>query len=394
MKTIESVENSKTEGIFDISQFLLSENDVIKNILIIENNLPEEDADLMVNGFVEIGSNRKKSKSQEEIDNLVSEADTKFKRKLIKDSIRESIKNISDTDTGSVISGKSVVRKRAKEVLLLIKEKISQFFRKVKELIVEIGSSVVSIISSIPGSSLMVSPPSFNIPGMITLLMQTTQLLSILSSKVSDLVEFFKYFKMLPLVLSPKDLNRVSKIINDSYISISKSFEPLKLSIDKFLNISISAIKKISRDPKAGKSITSRLRKLKYIEWISRKNKYVIRGIDNVNDDDQDDVRDILDNWNVIFLNNRRTAVQRKKMVDIDGREIDMESLLNSLDNIENLVNGIVINLPETNKNDDFIYDVQFGDGRTLFGITKDEVDGLKSIYDVIYSDNVKYSFL
>lgn len=426
MKTVDKVENKPIPGVFDISSFLLPTNEVVKNILIMENNLSEEDAELMVDGFVPSapkspvdpslpdsglapvddatkasGSKvRKKSKSQKEIENLKNDSDTKHKTKLIDESVNSNIELVSDTDTGAPLSSKSPYHKKAKEILLLIKEKVTQFFRKVKELIKEIAATVVSIISSIPGSTLMVAPFAFNVPGMITMLMQMISILSMLSSKVADLTSFFKYFKMLPLVLSPKDLNKVSGIIDKSYNSISLAFKPLEKSIEKFQSVSLSTIKSLSDNPKSARTVTSRLRKLKYITWslpgIGNPpfNKYSIRGINNVEEDDRDEVEDILTQWDVVFLNNRKIAVRRKKAVDGDGKEINIDDLIKGVSKIDELVSDIKVNLPDTDTDDNFIYDVRFSDGRTLSGITRQEVDGLVVAYNVIYSENVKYSFL
>jgi hypothetical protein len=396
MKTIEDIENKPALGeigVFDISELLIAEEEVVKKILIMESNLSEEDADLMVYGFVDDLSGRKKSKSQKELESLLSEGDTKFKRSLIREEINNSIEEISGTDTGAPLSSKSSMRKKAREILNLIKEKITQFFRKVKELIREIGTSVVSVVSSIPGATLLVSPLAFNIPGMITMLMQIVHLLSLLSSKFADLASFFKHFKMLPLVLSPSDLNKVSNLINKSYTSVSTAFNPLEISIKNFNKTYTSIIRSQLNNPRPARSITSRLRKLNYIKWSSIDSEYTIKGIENVDEDDKDEVEDILEQWEVVFLDRKRSAVRRKKIIDSDGNEIDTNSLLGSLDNIDDILNEIKINLPEVSESDDFIYDVQFSDGRSLFGITKQEVDGLEVTYNVIYSENVKYSF-
>lgn len=418
MKTIDKVENKPQPGVFDISSLLLPINEVVKNILIMENNLSEEDAELMVDGFVPTLPNglpnglpgglpeasslpniRKKSKSQKEIENLKNDSDTKYKTMLIDESVNSNIELVSDTDTGAPLSSKSPYHIKAKEILLLIKEKVTQFFRKVKELIVEIAATVVSIISSIPGAGLMLMPFAFNVPGMITMFMQMINLLSMLASKVGDLTSFFKYFKMLPLVLSPKDLNKVSSIIDKSYNSISLAFKPLEISIEKFTAVALSTIKSSSDNPKSSRMVTSRLRKLKYITWSLPGlgnppfNKYSIRGINNVEEDDRDEVEDILTQWDVVILNNRKNAVGRKKLVDGDGKEINIDDLIKEVSKIDELVNDIKVNLPDTDE-DEFIYDVRFSDGRNLIGITKQEVDGLSVAYNVIYSENVKYSFV
>jgi hypothetical protein len=474
MKTVDKFEKSPAPGVFDISSQLLPVNEVVKNILIMENNLPKEDAELMVDGFVNTPSSpsvpssnpnvtnlKKKSKTQNELEKLKKEGDTKFKSKMIDDSVKDNIKIVSDTDTGAPLSSKSPYHKKAKEILALIKEKVTQFFRKVKELIMEIGATVVSIVSAIPGAALMVSPFAFNVPGMITMLMQMINLLSMLASKVADLTSFFKYFKMLPLVLPPSSLNSVSSLINTSYQSVSLAFKPLESGISSFLSSSKNTIKSKSKGDKIPRYITSRLRRAKYIRWVTassfnfqlignnpiipvnpleiakllkdEKNKtirvggtyipreellkrlsnqvggsvikkellsnnlngYVIdKDFKNVSEDDLEEVEDILENWDVVFLNNRKVAVRQKKILDSEGKEVTMDKLLDGLDKIESLLDNIKTNLPESTGDDEFIYDVKFSDGRTLFGITRQEVDGLEVTYNVIYSENVKYSFI
>ena len=464
MNTINEIESKPVPGVFDISSMLLPTNEVVKNILIMESNLSKEDAELMVEGFAS-NTGKKKSKSEKEIDSLKNEADTKYKVKLIEKSVEDNKNTLTDTDTGAPLSSNSPYHKKAKEILSLIKEKITQFFRKVKELIMEIGSTVVSIVSSIPGAALMVSPFAFNIPGMITMLMQMINLLSMLASKITDLTSFIKYFKMLPFVLSPKDLNSVSNIIDTSYKSITLAFKPLESGISGFLSSASGTIKSKSKGDKIPRYITARLRRAKYIRWVSPssfnfeliggglsnlgsnftispqqianllkddKNKlirvgsslipreelikklsnqvggsvikkeliannlngYVIdKEFKSVGEDDIDEVEDILENWEVVFLNNRKVAVRRKKMLDSEGNEVNIDQLLENLDKIQGLLDNIKVNLPEVSE-DDVIYDVRFSDGRSLFGVTRKEVEDLESTYNVIYSDNVKYSFI
>ena len=395
MKTIDKVENKPIPGVFDISSMLLPTNEVVKNILIMEDNLSKEDAELMVEGFAG-NTGKKKSKSEKEIDSLKDEADTKYKGELIKKSVDDNKNSLTDTDTGAPLSSKSPYHKKAKEILLLIKEKVTQFFRKVKELIKEIATVTVAIVSSIPGAGLMVAPFAFNVPGMITMLMQMIQLISMLASKVADLVGFFKYFKMLPLVLSPDNLNKVSSLINTSYGGVSKAFSPLQKSIDKFNGVSKNVINSKSNSEKFGKSVTKRLRKINYIKWNDATslsppfNQYIIQK-SKVKEDDIDELEDILEQWEVVRLNNRRNAVRRKKLIDVNGDKVNIDDLLGLLDD---LVGDIQQNLPEVSEEDDVIYDVRFSDGRNLFGVTRKEVEDLESTYNVIYSDNVKYSFI
>lgn len=496
MGTINKFEKSPSPGVLDITSMLLPTGEVVKNILVIENNLPREDAELLVDGFIPSPSMpsmpnvsvpnipnspmvsipnipsptlpnfRKKSKTQKEIENLKTDGDTKFKSKMINDSVKENIKSVVNTDTGAPLPSSSPYHKKAKEILALVKEKVTQFFRKVKELLIEIGAAVVSIVSSIPGAALMVSPFAFNVPGMITMLMQMIQLLSMLASKVADLTSFFKYFKHLPLVLSPSNLNSVSSAINSSYQSVSAAFKPLESGITAFISSSKRTIKSKSKGDKIPRYITARLRRAKYIRWVTPSsfnfeiiggsigfsgygipidvnkiarllkddnnklirvgynlipreellkkltnqvggslikkellannlNGYVIdKDFKNVSEDDIDEVEDILENWEVVFLNNRSVAVRQKKMLDAEGNEVTMEQLIDGLDKIEVLVDSIKENLPDPEKEDEFIYDVQFSDGRSLFGLTKQDIDGLEVTHNVIYSDSVKYSFI
>lgn len=404
LKTIDKVESKPVPGIFDISSIMLPTNEVVKNMLVMEDSLSREDAEILVDGFIEGDDNidsedpldeniRKKSINQKSIENLKNEGDTPFKQKMIDDSVDDSIKLVTDTDTGAPLSSKSPYHRKAKDLIQLIKEKVTQFFRKVKELIREIAAAVVSIVSSIPGAALMVSPFAFNVPGMITMLMQMIGILTMLASKVSDLTSFFKYFKMLPLVLNPSDLNKVSTLINTSYGSVTKAFEPLDKGIESFLKSAKSTIKSKSNSKKLARNVTKRLRKLKYIKWVFT--VYIVdKEFKSVHEDDVDEVQDILDNWDVVYLTNRREAVKRKKVKGYDGKEVDIDELVDSLDKIKELTEDIKFNLPDIGEPENFIYDVRFSDGRSLFGITRQEVDGLELIYNVIYSNNVKYSFI
>lgn len=385
--TIDSIESQSIPGIPDIKSLLLPTEEVVKNMLIAESGLSKEDAELMIYGF-----QNSKSIIKSEIEEIYNEGDTLYKESNIRKSVEEQIKEISDTDTGAPLSSNSPYHKAARTLLSTMLDKLKQFFRKIKELGIEIGSTMVSIVSSMPGASLMVSPFAFNVPGMITMLMQMISLLSMLRSKMSDLTSYFKHFKELHLVLSPKDLDSVSSLIDSSYKATTLSFEPLESAIEKFIAKSKSRIEKKYNEDKMSKKVTSRLRKLKYIRWY--KSRYLIDiEYTKVDEDDIDEIEDILEQWDVININNYKVAVKRKQYLDINDEPIDLMDLISNLDKLTEVSDNISLDLKPSTQND-ILYDVVFDGGDILMGLSTDEVEGLRIKYDVIYSPDIKFNYI
>lgn len=387
-KLIENIEKSEKSLVapgFNMNDYLLSENDIVKNLIAIRNpNMDKGDINLMVDGLQSEGE---KSKSLLKMDNLKEQGDTEFKKKQISDTVADSKQNLDKT--GIPIPQTDFLYQEAKDLKRMMIEKTFEFVRKIQELIKDIAFAAIALVQAIPGSiQLIITPafpvPAFNIPGMITMLMNIILTLNTLKSKCADVKGIFVNFSKLNMVCSPQDADKVAGILNKFNDTLDNTICSFTDKIDAFIGSASTAIKS-SLDPvEEGKRIRTITKQLRKMDYLPNNN------FNKVDEDDEDGVRSILEEWEVIDRTHQTKAVRRKKSSQ-DAINSAISSI-ESLDNINNELKELTnVKEPDPNSKETIVYDVELPDGTIIKGLTKDEVDGYAATYNVIYSPNVKF---
>lgn len=387
-KLLENIEKSEknlsTPG-FNMNDYLLPESEIVKNLIAIRNpNMNKGDINLMVDGIDAPGD---KSKSIEILDSLEEQGDTNFKKKQISDKVADTKQNLDKT--GIPIPKTDPLYQEAKDLKRMMIEKTFQFVRKIQELIKDIAFAAIALAQAIPGSiQLIITPvfpvPSFNIPGMITMLINIILILNTLKSKCADVKGIFVYFSKLNVVCSPSDTNKVAGILNKFNGTLDSTICSFTNKIDDF-TLSASKAIKSSLDPaEEGKKIRTITKQLRKMDYLPDNN------FSKVDEDDVDGVNAILEEWDVIDRTHKTRAVRRKK-----ASQDVINSALSSIESLDSINNDLkeLTNIKEPNQksNETIVYDVELPDGTIIKGLTKDEVDGYAAIYNVIYSPNVKF---
>lgn len=406
LRDIESAEEqigSSTPG-FNVNDFLLGDKEVVKNLISSENpSMSKEDVDLMTEGFNILGDNtdsepatnetgeipnylKKNSESEEELANLSELGDTPFKKKLIDDTIETEVNNQSQYP----LTGDSPYYKKAKDLKLTMKQKIGEFVRKVIELVKEIAFAVVTIGTSIPGGVGMLAPFAFNVPGMITMILDIIMLLLNLKSKALDALSIFPFFSSLVLLCSPGALEVISSILSKLYKILKNSILSVLLAIEDFIKRAIGAIKRNTSADKEGRRARSIARKLRELEYLPNNN------FTRVNDDDVDEIENILENWKVVKTGRYIDSKKEKATLGEVERIQNFEDLLKELDNLEDVVINVkdvtgISGEFEDNVEETIVFDVELPNGEKIIGLTEEEVEGLRSTYNVIFSDDTKF---
>jgi hypothetical protein len=387
-KLLENIEKSEkglsTPG-FNMNDYLLPEIEIVKNLILVRNpGMSKGDINLMVDGLESTGE---KSKSIEDLDRLKDQGDTDFKKKQISDSVNDTKMNLSKG--GIPIPKTDFLYQEAKDLKRIMIEKTYEFVRKIQELIKDIAFAAISLVQAIPGSlQLIISPvfpvPAFNIPGMITMLMNIILTLNSLKSKCADVKGIFVYFSKLNLVCSPSDADKVAGILNNFNETLDNTICSFTNKIDAFTGSASKVIKSTLDPTEEGKRIRTITRQLRRMDYLPDNN------FNKVDEDDEDGVRSILEEWEVIDRMNRTKAVRRKK-----SSQDAINSTLSSIESLDSINNDIKeltsIKEPVSKFNETIVYDVELPDGTIIKGLTKDEVDGYAAIYNVIYSPNVKF---
>lgn len=423
LKNIEIIESDLKPSGFDITNYLLSDSEVVKNIISIRNtNMSKSDIDLMVDGLniedinseftSEINSlkndivtneNLKKindtvssykskidivnnielrSEFISDIEKLKNQVDTPFKVKIVQESLNDFKNNLKNSNIPLPSNDK--VFEEAKDLKRMISKTSFEFVRKVQELVQDVAFASITISQSIPGSiQLIITPlapvPSFNISGMITMLMNVVLTLNTIKSKCADVKSLFINFSKIRIVCSDKNANIVASVLNNLNKTLDNTVCSFADKIESFIDLVLSAIKSNldpSEEGKKIKTITKQLRKLKYLPN---------NNFDNVDEDDIDIVNNILEEWVVVDRTNKTKAVDRKK----ESKD-NINNILSNIDKLGNLNNDLKnltnLNQSDSNTKENIVYDVQFPDGTVVKGVTKEELDGYSSIYNIIYS--------
>lgn len=385
LTAIEEQEKKLKAPGFDINEYLLPDSEIVKNLIAMRNpNMSEGDINLMVYG---LGGQGEESKSIAEMDKLSEEADTPFKKKQIDDTVVDVKNNLEKT--GIPIPKSDYLYEEAKDIKRMMIEKSFEFVRKIKELLQDIAFAAIALSQSIPGSILLISTPifplpSFNIPGMITMLMNIILTLNSLKSKCADVKGIFIHFSKIKIICSEKDANIVAGILNGLNKTLDTTICGFTSKIDEFVSSASSAMKSSLNPAEEGKKIRTITKQLRKIDYLPNNN------FDDVDDDDVDSVNNILNDWEVIDRTHRTRAVRRKK----ESKDA-LDNVLSSIEKLDNLNNDLkeltTVKEPVGKVEQIIVYDVEFPDGKIVKGLTKDEVDGYVATYNVIYSPNVKF---
>lgn len=385
LTTIEDQEKKLAAPGFDMNKYLLPDSEIVKNLIAMRNpNMSKGDINLMVDG---LGGEGEESKSIAEMDKLSEEADTPFKKKQIDDSVGDAKNNLDKT--GIPIPKTDYLYEESKDIKRMMIEKSFEFVRKIQELLQDIAFAAIALAQSIPGSiQLIITPvfpvPAFNIPGMITMLMNIILTLNSLKSKCADVKGIFVYFSKIKIVCSEKDANTVAGILNKFNKTLDTTICGFTAKIDAFTGSASSAMKSSLDPAEEGKKIRTITKQLRKMDYLPKNN------FNDVDEDDVDGINNILTEWEVIDRTSKTRAVRRKK----ESKDA-LENALSSIEKLDNLNNELkeltTIKEPVGKVDEVIVYDVEFPDGKIVKGLTKDEVDGYATTYNVIYSPNVKF---
>jgi hypothetical protein len=267
-----------------------------------------------------------------------------------------------------------------------------EFVRKVVELVKEIAFAVVTIGTSISGGVGMLAPFAFNVPGMITMILDIIMLLLSLKSKALDALSIFPFFSVLNVLCSEAALNTISAILSKLYRILKNSILSILLSIEDFIKRAISAIKNSTSSDKEGRRARTIARRLRSMEYLPN-NDFV-----RVDEDDIDEVERILEDWEVVKTGKYIDQTKIEATLGEVKRKVSIDELLKELDNLDNVVvnvkdlTGISGDFEENVNEDIVVIDVELPKGEKIIGLSEEELDGLRSTYNVIFSENTRYT--
>jgi hypothetical protein len=389
LSNIDELQNLGFKSEFDLQPYLLSEDEVIKKILLFKNpNMSPEHVDMIVDS--EKKSLDKLEKDNEEglkaddnnsDDAEITEeqkaqrkAEAKKRRDEAKERIREEIKVIKQIYKDKVTELKA----QAKALLKEIKMAFYNLVREVKALVKKAITSIVQTTSSIAAIAVIAAAPPWNIPLAISYTMAIVDLILGLISQIKAILPFTVVFEKLNLVMDDSNLSKVCGIINvniEIVLGLWKKLTPL----DALIQTLLSKILELIGGGNKAKIFRKAEKRLKKLGYFNTDNSvYSIDSVDYRANDEEDasEVKDILDVFVVVGKDNYDKG---KNVIDYVNK-VDEESL-NSLNK------GVNIEVPKDIKEGPlYIYDVELPNGTVLYNQDDANLEELKRSYTLVIS--------
>lgn len=359
----------------------------------------------------------RKNKAREKKEQASEEA-KKRKEKLdkdIKDYVDEMKKVYKDKFNKMI--------KEVKVLLADIKAAFAQFFRKTKDLAMKLVTTIASIAVAIPAMVLKIAFPPWNIPDAIGAIMMLINIIKDLVSFAKDLATFLKPLKFLNLVTSEENLQIISRILNPVIVILLTLIQ----EIDKISNIFLFLIEKLIEELLKTKESTFRkatkqlikLGHLKKIDlplpdevlnaitkifWQSdnRGKLYRTDGpppddngellklsdgttveVYSLSPDDREEIVGLLDRF--IVRGNR--VVDYRQKIKVGDEEFNAEDLVNKIKKEVQQAETDTFPVIEATEFEQFVYDIQLPDGKTVFGVSEDAIDYYRSKYILIFEN-------
>jgi hypothetical protein len=102
-----------------------------------------------------------------------------------------------------------------------LKNNVFLLQEKLKDLTKEVGTTTTLVINSIPGMAVMVAPPTFNVPGAITVLMLGLNSLSGIQTKVKEITPLLSTIQKANYIVRPDKMEPLTKFFNTTLTGLN-----------------------------------------------------------------------------------------------------------------------------------------------------------------------------
>lgn len=228
---IENLEKSVVTGL-DVEQYYMNDTQCAKMIL--QNRHPEltdSDLNLVVFGtdiesemgaayvpFVSEKNYIVPPAAEEEEEPTDGNVKKKKKSKLYK---KDKVVQKDKESPFKPLDPNSLIYDEVKQIKDTFKKNIFLLKEKSVDLGIEAGTTTTLVATSIPGMVAMMAPPTFNIPGAISLLMLALNNLKGLQSKVKEIAPLLFILQRSNMIIMPDKLKNVTGTINGIVTSLN-----------------------------------------------------------------------------------------------------------------------------------------------------------------------------
>lgn len=240
-KKVSSITESQITGIAKkITDNFMSDRQVLKKIVSMKSpNLSDDELNLLVYGRDlkrELGASYRAWKSERDAedeedddDDLKTKKDKTKKNKADKDKTKKNKNKKGESEETEKTKREKRKEKKmvfkpiprdnplfdeVKKLKGEIKLKFHLLEEKSKNLLKEIMKFGVMVGTTIPAAIVLSAPPSFNIPGAVTLVLNLMNAFSSISSKIQDLLPYLDVVNKLNAVIPSDKMGKVSSSLN------------------------------------------------------------------------------------------------------------------------------------------------------------------------------------
>jgi hypothetical protein len=342
---------------FDIASSFLPDNEIAKNIIRAKTpSLSKEDAEMMIDGKISgltsSVANEKELLSKFGRDNHIYP--------LPKTSqYYDQVKKMKD-DTRQA-------------AMLMVKSQ--------KDLIQDLIKISVQISTAIAGAAVLVSPPSFNVPAAISLVMLIVDAISKIVDKLMDVIQYLDPLKNLTYLLPKNKFDVITTPLNLALTILISIFGAVK-SLKSIASGLVGKLKKKVKPSNLSSQISSLKKQLESakadLNWLKGFGKHRRpNGTAKEIKDKQDEIDELTER-----LANMEKGYKIPEITDDGFDENDSVEFLNSIDPMITQVRTANIELIS------YIYDVYLPDGTLVPNVSEDYLEEIKSKYTVIFNEN------
>ncbi len=383
---------------FDISKSYLPDKEIVKNIIKSKNpNMTKDDVELMVEGNLDTYNPGINMKDIKPISTSAT-ASTSTKPGILSNTITSATASSTKKVVGDLakkhklypMDKNSVYYQEAKKIKSDVRESVMMLFKEQKELMQDLAKTSIQVGSSISGAAILIAPLSFNVPGAISVVLLVIDAISKIISKMMNIIMHLGPLKYLVLLIPANKADSIIKPINTVLkilISLFDSTKMLQKLIDKLMSILKKRIKGansagIMKEKCDG--LKKELAELMGQLLMANKFKMKKSAIEEINkkiSEKKGEIEACEERANMLLK-----AEDLKDTTDGNFEEVALSDIFNQVDPT---LNEQMEKITEANKEFySYVYDVHLPDGSIMANLTDDELDDIRSKYNIIFEDS------
>jgi hypothetical protein len=381
---------------FDISKSFLPNEEVIKNI--IKSQYPQYDDDVLnmmvgltssLSGLTSSiasslsGLTSSIASSASGLTSSIASSASGLTSSISKEN--QDLKDFTKKNNIWPLPKDSSYHKESEKKKSEIKEAVMLMVKEQEEILDELVKVSIQTSSSIAGASLLISPPSFNVPGAISLILLVVTSIGVLISKILSTIENLAPLKYLPLVLPEDKYDSIVAPINISVlilISLYDSTRVLQKLIDKLMSALKKKIKTSNSVVTQEKSCAllvvdlDNLKKAKVgaarLVGRSRPTKSQLEKQAKLIEEKKAEIKECRDKVDIL-----------KNSENLSLDPLSLNEILNTIDPLNEMREISEVNTQFLS----YVYDVHLPDGSVITNLSDVELESIRSKYNLIFDN-------